>query len=154
LYNKNFIYLGTLILFFAAQYIYKLTFNIHGSFSHVKGFYTGFELLKNNLLGFGLGIGGNKGSQYISTMNGDFGGESGLGNILAQVGIIGILYLFIILMFYSKISKFQSLDNNEKRTGLALITQYLLNFYLSASSLGVLSYYFIFAHLGLIMRNK
>jgi hypothetical protein len=154
LYNKFYIYFGTLILFCICKYIYQLTFNIHGSFSHLKGFYTGFLLLKEQPFGFGLGIAGNRGSQYISTMHGDFGGESGLGNILAQVGILGLFYLFIIIMFYFKIYKSKSLDNNNKNISFALITQYLLNFYLSASSLGVLSFYFIFAHLGLTWRNK
>ena len=154
LYSKTYLYLGTFLLLYISRHIYLLTFNVHGSFSHLKGFYTGFELLKEQPLGFGLGVAGNRGSQYISTMNGDFGGESGLGNVLAQIGVLGLFYLFIILILYTRILKSKNLDKKNKNLNLSLITQYLLNFYLSASSLGMLSFYFIFAHLGLSLKRK
>ena len=80
-------------------------------------------------------------------MNGDYGGESGFGNVTAQVGFLGILYLLILFFLYRKIYQHRSKLSN--KISLSLIVQYLLNFYLSASSMGVLSFFFIFSYLGI-----
>ena len=96
LYHPVLLILGTILLFFLSQYISHKTDKLHGSFSHIKGFYSGVTLLAEHPLGFGIGKAGNRGSLGVSTMNGAYGGESGFGNVTAQVGFLGILYLLII----------------------------------------------------------
>jgi len=147
LYHPAFLILGTILLFFLSQYISHNTDKLHGSFSHIKGFYSGITLLADHPLGFGIGKAGNRGSLGVSTMNGDYGGESGFGNVTAQVGFLGLLYLLILFFLYRKIYQHRSKLSNQ--ISLSLIIQYLLNFYLSASSMGVLSFFFIFSYLGI-----
>lgn len=151
LYNPVFLVLGTIILFITSQFIAMKTDKLHGSFSHVKGFYSGVTLLSDHPFGFGLGIAGNRGSSNISTINGDFGGESGFGNVTAQVGYVGLLYIFILFRLYCKFYKYK--DYKQNQICLSLVVQYLLNFYLSASSMGVLSFFFIFSYLGMNYRR-
>jgi hypothetical protein len=147
LYHPGFLILGTISLFFFSQYIALKTDKLHGSFSHIKGFYSGITLLSDHPLGFGIGKAGNRGSLGVSTMNGDYGGESGFGNVTAQIGFLGLLYLLILFFLYKKIYQHRSKQSNQ--ISLSLIVQYLLNFYLSASSMGVLSFFFIFSYLGI-----
>ena len=147
LYHPIFLIIGTLILFLISHFISIKTEKLHGSFSHIKGFYSGVTLLSDHPLGFGLGVAGNRGSSEISTSTGNFGGESGFGNVTAQIGYVGVLYLFILYFLYLKFYK--NKKNVNSQICLSLIVQYLINFYLSASSMGVLSFFFIFSFLGM-----
>ena len=106
MYNPIYLLLGTITLFIISHYISIKTEKLHGSFSHVKGFYSGVTLLADHPFGFGLGVAGNRGSSDISTSLGAFGGESGFGNVTAQVGYVGVYYvliLFILIVSFLKI---------------------------------------------------
>ena len=140
------------VLFFISKYLYETFALFHGSFSHFNGFYTGFNLLKENIFGFGLGVAGNRGESPISTMNGEFGGESGLGNIMAQIGIVGFIHTLLLLLIIHKFSILYKYTRNANfQFILAIMLCYYLNFLLSASSLSLTSQgiYFIFAGIGL-----
>lgn len=136
------------ILYFVAGYLYEVFGKAHGSFSHLFGYYTGIDLLADYPLGFGLGMAGNKGFLQHNSVTGEFGGESGLGNIIAQIGYPGFLFLIMILFIMYLFKKKFNEANNPEYLGLfvALFT-YVINFYLSSASLGLTGniMFFIFA---------
>jgi hypothetical protein len=145
----------TFILFFISKYLYETFALFHGSFSHFNGFYTGFNLLKDNIFGFGLGVAGNRGESLISTMNGEFGGESGLGNIMAQIGIVGFIHGLLLLLIIHKVSILYKYTRNVNfQFILAIMLCYYLNFLLSASSLSLTSQGIYFILAGIALNTK
>ena len=129
---------------------------VHGGLSHFIGFYSGFELLFSHPFGFGLGEAGNRG-QFVdaSIMNGNNGGESGLGNVLAQIGVFGGI---IIIIFYKLLRLFSNLYNkfgNDDFFALFMVTfTWFVIFCLSASSLGLSGNFIFFIFIGLFLNRK
>ena len=123
--------------FFIIGYVYQNFGHIHGSLSHLFGFYTGIEFSLLSPLGDGIGVSGNRG-QFVKTsvVNGEHGGESGVGNILAQLGFSGwvvISGLFFLLKYFSDLY-IKNRDRLYFATYVVLII-YLVNLIYSASSL-------------------
>ena len=126
-----------------------------GFLSHLIGFATGLELLLDYPFGIGVGVGGNRGQEGWSSESGSFGGESGLGNIFSQVGIIGFVHLYILLKIAREFdSLFKSSNNRLFLLAGSLLFCYMLNFYWSASSLGTSGAIFTFILLGIIHGQK
>ena len=73
----------------------------HGANSHVRGIISGWEIATANPLGKGIGLAGNR-SGMPGTGNGELGGESGLGNFIAQMGFLGLLAI-VPLVFNKQI---------------------------------------------------
>ena len=84
-------------IFAFSSFIYNEVGLTFGFLAHLIGFYTGLELLIDFPFGVGVGVGGNRGDIEWSSEAGTFGGESGMGNIFAQVGIFGFLHLYILM---------------------------------------------------------
>jgi hypothetical protein len=123
--------------FFIIGYIYNNFGHIHGSLSHLFGFYTGIEFSLFSSLGDGIGVSGNRG-QFVeaSIVNGVHGGESGVGNILVQLGFSGwviISGLLFLLKYFSQLY-LKTKDRLYFATYVILIV-YLINLIYSASSL-------------------
>jgi hypothetical protein len=107
-----------------------------GPMSHVTGLATSIEyVLDGNLLGTGLGNAGNYAAEGSDM---EIGAESGLGNLIAQLGALALIYIVWI----------QSLANDVLRkarqfrshTGLflgALVMAWYVTFLFSASSMGI-----------------
>jgi hypothetical protein len=142
-------------IFALARFIYYEVGLTFGFLAHLVGFFTGLELLIDYPFGVGVGVGGNRGDIGWSSEAGTFGGESGMGNIFAQVGIFGILHLYIFMRASVQFDTlFRSTGNRLFLFGGALLFGYMLNFYLSASSLASNGNIFIFMMLGLIINYR
>jgi len=123
--------------FFIIGFIYNSFGHIHGSLSHLFGFYTGIEFSLFSLFGDGIGASGNRG-QFVETsiVNGEHGGESGVGNILVQLGFSGwvvISGVLFLLKYFSNLY-LKTKDRLYFATYVILII-YLVNLIYSASSL-------------------
>jgi hypothetical protein len=132
-------------------YIYSFLGLVHGSFSHVIGVYTGFNVIIDNPLGLGLGLGGNRpGLELNGIMNGLWGGESGLGNVIIQSSIIGFIFIYLFHKTFISYRKF----NSEFKIQILYLTFALwINFLFSASSLGISGNFMFLLLLGLIFKQ-
>ena len=123
---------------------------VHGSLSHIVGLYTGSKELIFNPFGLGLGMGGNRpGIDLSGIMNGYWGGESGLGNILIQSSFFGFLY---ILFFHKNFIKFSRANFALKSQIVNLTFVIWLNFLFSASSLGLSGNFLFIILLGYVNK--
>ncbi|MEM8938857.1 MAG: hypothetical protein AAGC64_05885 [Bacteroidota bacterium] len=130
------VFFMTIFLFFLSFYLYRTLGKLHGSFSHFFGYFTGIILIKDIPFGFGLGMAGNRGLLDHEIHMGEFGGESGLGNIIAQFGFLGFVLLTILFLIMIEFRKRYKLSPSYLGLFVAF-SAYLLNFYLSAASLGM-----------------
>lgn len=133
----GFLLAGAIFSILVGFFVHTYVGLVHGSLSHVIGLYTGLELAVTNPIGLGIGVGGNRGVLDSSIRNGLMGGESGLGNIFAQIGLFGFIHLFIILKMISIVDAFyQRTGDLIYRATSVCVLAYLINFLFSASSLG------------------
>ncbi len=107
-----------------------------GMFAHVGGLATAINhVVKGNLLGDGLGNAGNYAAEGSDL---GIGAESGLGNLLAQVGIVALLYVIWIQQLATDVLK--SARKRQDRSGVffaAMVLGWYVSFLFSASSLGI-----------------
>jgi len=125
-----------------------------GPFSHIHGLYTGINyFLTEEPFGLGLGNGGNYAALIDANM--DAGGyESGLGSMLVQIGVGGLLFVGIIYAIMNRLHA--EYRNTGHKTYLALasaIFVWYLSFLLSASSLGFSGNVFGFLAAGLWLNQ-
>lgn len=79
------------ILFLSFAFI-----NNQSSLNHLNGLLDGFSVMGSNIFGVGIGRYGNMTSLYGNTaVKGS--GESFIGSMIAQIGIVGILILWVFL---------------------------------------------------------
>jgi hypothetical protein len=146
---------ASIILYFGAEYLYQTFGKVHGSFAHLFGYYTGINLLVDNPWGFGLGMAGNRGFLDLNSIMGENGGESGLGNITAQLGLFGLLFP-AILFAIMKLTKYEW-RRSMKPAYLGvfvMVFTYFINFYLSAASLGMSGNIMVFILAGLYLNPR
>ncbi len=144
-----------IILFLISAGISIYIGKIHGGLAHFIGFYTGFDLLINNPLGFGLGEAGNRGQFSTGTVNGGNGGESGIGNILAQIGVFGLLVPIIFLKLLSFFNKVYYQTYSAEYVAIFVVTVvWFIILCLSASSLGLTGNYIFFIFIGILLNSK
>jgi hypothetical protein len=132
---SQFKYSNIYLIMFIAMYLVSSIFDvfgfISGPFSHIIGYYTGINnIIHGHFGGYGLGRAGNFSDHSID----DAGGyESGMGGMLAQLGIAGIIF---VLFFYVLI---RYLECNEKinHTPIMLIIIWGFIFIFSESSFGI-----------------
>lgn len=68
-----------------------------GFLSHARGLLTGLEISGQTIWGLGLGEAGNHNRYgYPNVVNGEFGGESAIGGLLAQLGVRVVPYLVVL----------------------------------------------------------
>lgn len=143
----------TLIMsIYLGYFVFESLGLVHGSLSHVIGLYTGFKEVISNPFGLGLGMGGNRpGLDLNGIVNGLWGGESGLGNILIQSTVFGLLFIYFFHRAFIFCTKNDFLFKNQ----IFYLTFILwLNFLFSASSLGLSGNFLFIILLGYIYKKN
>jgi hypothetical protein len=104
----KFKYSNIYLIMFIAMYLVSGIFHAFGlssgPFSHINGYYTGINnIIHGHFGGYGLGKAGNISDNSVDGV----GVESGMGGMLAQMGIGGIIYVFFfyILLRYLECSE-------------------------------------------------
>lgn len=147
--------LFTLSIYLVSAYLYEGVGKIHGSFAHLFGFYTGFKTMIAHPIGLGLGMAGNRGIEMYRSTFGEFGCESGLGSVLAQLGIPGLLFPGVILAIMLILKrKFVEYKSSEYLGLFVMFFLYMVNFCLSYASLGVSGNVFYFIFSGLYLNKE
>jgi|GEM_PF-4428029 len=128
----------------------------HGAISHILGFYSGFEIACNNIFGLGLGMAGNRPElHYPGIMNGRYGGESGIGNIWAQIGFLGSLVIVFIYRLHKRfIGIYNDTKNSDYYALSVMLFVYYINLLLSASSLSLKANFILFIVIGVYISRK
>ena len=86
--------------------------------------------------------------------NGEYGGESGLGNVLAQMGVLGFISLAIFRFLLKRFQELYYRSGNSEYFAIFVVTaNWLLIYFLSAASLGFTGNVVFFVFIGL-MLNK
>lgn len=94
--------LGAIILIISIIDISAL--NVQSIINHLQGLYSGIAVFLSNPFGIGIGMAGNYAGLYL----GNTGvGESFLGTLLAQIGILGV---FLYLLMISITIRIKSID--------------------------------------------
>lgn len=146
-------YFGFALLLVVGFYIYHKIGKVHGGLSHIIGFYTGLELLIDKPLGFGLGMAGNRGQASVGVVNGLNGGESGLGNVTAQIGVLGLFTLYIIHTIIKTFKRnYRETGSMEYYAIFVVTVNWAVTYFLSASSLGLTGNYIFFIFIGLLLN--
>jgi len=104
------------------------------TFEHVNGLVEALRSLAGgHFLGSGIGSAGNYNDQ-----GNDLGGESGLGNVIAQAGLLGVLPLLWVRALGQDLAQTASMRRDTGGPWLAMwLVFWLVSFLFSASSLGV-----------------
>lgn len=143
----------TLGLYALSEFIFEVLGKAHGSFSHLLGFYSGINLLADHPFGFGLGMSGNRGFLNHNIAMGEFGGESGLGCILSQLGYPGFTFPLIIILLMNACKKKYLQTRSPAHMGIFVsLFTFMLNFYLSFASLGLSGNVMVFIFAGLYLN--
>jgi hypothetical protein len=130
-------------MFFVAFIIDKLDLS-HGALAHIIGYYTGMDsLLSGNIFGFGVGKAGNYSSNQA------IGAESGLGGMLAQIGIA----TFFFIAFFYKLLRCIEYDEKKNHCVIMLIISWIFIFIFSESAFGISGNILFWAYPG-IYFNK
>jgi hypothetical protein len=141
-----FCYLGCLLLA-AGALLLGLS---QGAFAHLSGIVSLTELYTNKMvLGHGIGAAGN-----YTDVDSDItaGAESGLGNIVAQLGIGAIAYLWAFSFLYARLlDRWNRYGKTEYLAGIMMLISWVVSFFLSASSLGESGNAFFFIFIGCIL---
>jgi hypothetical protein len=124
-----------------------------GKFEHIVGLATAITHVSGGyIVGEGIGNAGNYAS-FGSNM--EIGAESGLGNMLAQIGLAALIYLFWIQALASDVIRISS--ERSDSTGVyfaSMLLGWFISFMFSASSLGIGGNALIFLTLSLYLRNN
>jgi hypothetical protein len=111
-----------------------MRFRLEGALAHIEGLATALQhLSEGHWLGEGIGLAGNY------TLSGaDFGEESGLGNVIAQVGVVALISLQWIATLARDVLHASTARADAGGPWLAAWLLFWMATYLySASSLGV-----------------
>ncbi|MFT7721734.1 MAG: hypothetical protein QM788_02725 [Roseateles sp.] len=119
-----------------------------GALAHLKGISSLVEIvMQNKWLGLGLGAGGNYADSDLDTA--EIGAESGFGNIAAQLGLMSLVYIFLLNSLYvSLLERYHRHRDPVYAAAIAALVCWTLSFFLSASSLGLSGNAFVFILLG------
>jgi hypothetical protein len=125
-----------------------------GKFEHITGLTTAI----GHVLGgayFGEGV-GNAGNYAAADSDLTVGAESGLGNLLAQTGIVALIYLTWIASVLRDVSaQGRRLGAQRLASGVVVATYaWLISFLFSASSMGVGGNSFLFLLAGLFLNRS
>jgi hypothetical protein len=124
-----------------------------GKFEHIAGLATAIHhVTSGNLLGEGIG---NAGNYAALASDREVGAESGLGNMLAQVGLAALIYLFWIQSLAVDVIK--RARERRDRTGVyfaSMVLGWFISFLFSASSLGIGGNALVFMALSLYLHKN
>lgn len=124
-----------------------------GKFEHVAGLATAIGYVSSgHILGEGIG---NAGNYAALSSDMEVGAESGLGNLLAQVGLGALIYLFWIQSLAGDV--ITRARERRDRTGVYFVSMlmgWFISFLFSASSLGVGGNALVFLTLSLYLHKS
>lgn len=123
-----------------------------GALTHLKGLSSlGQIVVQKKWFGLGLGAGGNYADADLETA--DIGTESGFGNIAAQLGLMALIYIFLLNTLYvALLDRYRRTHDLKYAAAIAALACWTLSFFLSASSLGLSGNAFIFILIGSVLR--
>ncbi len=123
-----------------------------GALAHLKGISSLVQIvMQNKWFGLGLGAGGNYADADLETA--EIGAESGFGNIAAQLGLMALVYIFLLNTLYATLlERYQRTHDLKYAAAIAALVCWTLSFFLSASSLGLSGNAFIFILIGSVLR--
>lgn len=123
-----------------------------GALAHLKGISSLVQIvMQKKWFGLGLGAGGNYSDADLETA--DIGTESGFGNIAAQLGLMALVYIFLLNTLYATLlDRYQRTHDLKYAAAIAALVCWTLSFFLSASSLGLSGNAFIFILIGSVLR--
>ena len=122
-----------------------------GALNHIRGLLSIYQLVSHKaVMGFGLGAAGNYAINYSEENS--IGAESGLGNVVAQMGIGGFAYLWVFSRIYRKLWRgWHDTRQDEYLVGIMMLLTWVISFFLSASSLGLSGNAFVFIYIGCVL---
>jgi hypothetical protein len=123
-----------------------------GALAHLKGISSLAEMVvQKKWLGLGLGAGGNYAASDLETS--DIGTESGFGNIVAQLGLMALVYIFLLNNLYvTLLNCYRRTKDPRFAAAIAALLCWTLSFFLSASSLGFSGNSFVFILIGSVLH--
>lgn len=123
-----------------------------GALAHLKGVSSLAEMIvAKKWLGLGLGAGGNYAAPDMDTS--EIGTESGFGNIVAQLGLMAIVYIFLLNTLYvTLLNCYRRAQDPRYAAAIAVLLCWTLSFFLSASSLGFSGNSFVFILIGSVLH--
>ena len=147
--SRHFIYFVYVLCVVAAIAIMALSIQ-SGALAHLQGIVSLSKVFINQkYFGYGLGSAGN----YSSDTNApDIGGESGIGNITAQIGIGVVVYLAFFVFLYRELHcKWSKTGRKEYFAGILMLITWIASFFMSASSLGLSGNAFCMMYIGCLL---
>jgi len=126
----------------------------HGALSHARGLVSGLEIALNSMVGLGLGEAGNH-NRYFNTsvVNGELGGESALGGLLAQLGLRSLIFIGFAMLYWRYLASGRVASRKAASDGKLLACMFLLALMASASSMSN-TYQFLFALVSLLLARQ
>lgn len=124
-----------------------------GMFEHIAGLATAVDHVTSGHF-FGEGI-GNAGNYAAEGSDLEIGSESGLGNLLAQVGMAALIYIFWIQSLAADVIR-RARERRDK-TGVyfaSMVLGWFISFLFSASSLGIGGNALLFLALSLYLHKN
>jgi len=130
------IFIWTLVAGTAGVLLNRFDLLNAGPASHVIGLSTAIDhLISGYFFGEGLGNAGNYASEGSNL---EIGAESGLGNLLSQVGVVALLYIaWIQIMTNDILAKARMQRDRAGHYIAAMLMGWYVSFLFSASSLGI-----------------
>lgn len=124
-----------------------------GALAHLRGISSLLEIVgQNKWLGLGLGAGGNYAATELETA--EIGTESGFGNVAAQLGLMSVVYIFLLNSLYVMLlESYRRTGDPVYVTAIAALVCWTLSFFLSASSLGLSGNAFVFILIGSVLHR-
>ena len=138
-----------LIFFFLGSLVNRYGIGF-GPLSHLNGLYTGAMVVVNgNPIGVGLGSSGN----YVSELQESLGGgESGLGAMFSQIGIIALIFYYFLYLLASQLyRKYLASSDVIYYAAFVCLVGWCGNFLYSEAALGFRGNIFVFLTIGLIL---
>lgn len=140
---------------------YLLLMNNSGASSHIIGLKTGLFSAITHPFGLGLGNAGNFASLDDNSSSESVGGESAVGSMLGQLGLLGFIpyLLFIIMSIKKLIYGFNTCKNRDLLLSNLYITTagaflgYAINSLFTDSANGVTGNFYYFLFLGLFLSQ-
>lgn len=125
-----------------------------GALAHLKGISSLVEIvMQEKWLGLGLGAGGNYADAEVE--GADIGLESGFGNVAAQLGLMSLVYVFLLNSLYTELlARYRTSRDPRYAAAVGALMCWTLSFFLSASSLGLSGNAFIFILIGSVLHKR
>jgi hypothetical protein len=148
------LFLGFILACIAASTAVMLLDIDAGALAHLKGISSLIQIvMQDKWLGLGLGAGGNYADSELESA--DIGAESGFGNIAAQLGLMSLVYVFLLNSLYTGLlARYRRTGDPKYAAAIATLLCWTLSFFLSASSLGLSGNAFIFMLIGSVLQTK